>query len=169
MSTALEALEARILCLSAEARSRLLDRLIASLDADRERDEAWDRVATAREAERARDRIRPEWSGARAAAFRSSVTAALHRGAQRDLEAAFQRYRKHASDRVALRFLEEVERAIELLCTNPASGTSAPSGRRVFALRTFPYWLIHRPDRSEIVVLDVRHQHRDPSFGGDRR
>ena len=137
MSTTLEALEARILCLSAEARSRLLDRLIASLDADRERDEAWDRVATAREAERARDRIRPEWSGARAAAFRSSVTAALHRGAQRDLEAAFQYYRKHASDRVAL--------------------------------RTFPYSLIHRPDRSEIVVLDVRHQHRDPSFGGDRR
>ena len=73
MSTALEALEARILCLSAKARSRLLDRLIASLDADRERDETWDRVAAAREAELARDATASAPSGAVLARLRSEV------------------------------------------------------------------------------------------------
>jgi Putative addiction module component len=51
MSTTLEALEAEVLRLSAADRSRLLDRLIASLDADKELDKAWDREAARRDAE----------------------------------------------------------------------------------------------------------------------
>lgn len=73
MSTTLEALEAQILGLSAEERSRLLDRLIASLDADRERDEAWDRVAAEREAELARDATASVPSGAVLARLRSDL------------------------------------------------------------------------------------------------
>ena len=51
MFTTLEILEAEVLRLSAADRSRLLDRLIASLDADKEFDEAWDRDAARRDAE----------------------------------------------------------------------------------------------------------------------
>jgi len=51
MPLPIEALEAEVLRLPTTERARLLDRVVASLDADRARDEAWDRVAAARDAE----------------------------------------------------------------------------------------------------------------------
>ena len=51
MSTTLETLQAEVLSLSPADRARLLDRLIASLDADAEVEAAWDALADRREAE----------------------------------------------------------------------------------------------------------------------
>lgn len=51
MSRPIEALEAELLRLPTAERARLLDRVVASLDADKARDEAWDRVAAERDAE----------------------------------------------------------------------------------------------------------------------
>ena len=51
MSTTLEALQAEVLSLSPKDKARLLDRLIASLDADTEVEAAWDALAAAREME----------------------------------------------------------------------------------------------------------------------
>lgn len=51
MSRPLEALAEELLQLPAEARSKLLDRVVASLDVDRKRDEAWDALAARRDAE----------------------------------------------------------------------------------------------------------------------
>ena len=51
MSRPLEALAQEVMQLPAEARSKLLDRVVASLDADRKRDEAWDALAARRDAE----------------------------------------------------------------------------------------------------------------------
>jgi len=51
MATSVEALEAEVLRLSPADRTRLLARLIASLDADAEIEAAWDAIADAREAE----------------------------------------------------------------------------------------------------------------------
>ena len=59
MSTTLEALQAEVLRLSPKDRARLLDRLIASLDADTEVEAAWDAVAAAREAEMTTGIVRP--------------------------------------------------------------------------------------------------------------
>ena len=53
MSSTLEALQAEVLRLSPKDKALLLDRLIASLDADAEVEAAWDAVAAAREAEMA--------------------------------------------------------------------------------------------------------------------
>lgn len=50
MSPILEALEAEVLKLTPADRSHLLERLIASLDADPEIEEAWEREADRREA-----------------------------------------------------------------------------------------------------------------------
>jgi Putative addiction module component len=50
MSIPLETLEVAVLRLSAADRARLLDRVVASLDADGRRDAAWDSVAAQREA-----------------------------------------------------------------------------------------------------------------------
>lgn len=51
MSLPIEALEAELLRLPTVERARLLDRVVASLDADKARDEAWDRLAARRDAE----------------------------------------------------------------------------------------------------------------------
>ena len=51
MSTTLEVLEVEVLRLPAEDRSRLLDRLIESLDDQKTLDEAWDKEAARRDAE----------------------------------------------------------------------------------------------------------------------
>ena len=49
MGTPLEALESQVLQLPTADRVRLLDRVVASLDADAARDAAWDQVAATRE------------------------------------------------------------------------------------------------------------------------
>jgi len=51
MPRPVEALAEEVLQLSTEARARLLDRVVASLDADRARDLAWDALAARRDAE----------------------------------------------------------------------------------------------------------------------
>lgn len=51
MSLPIEALEAELLRLPSVERARLLDRVVASLDAGKARDEAWDRIAALRDAE----------------------------------------------------------------------------------------------------------------------
>ena len=51
MSRPLEALAAEVLQLPTETRSKLLDRVVASLDADRARDRAWDDLAARRDAQ----------------------------------------------------------------------------------------------------------------------
>ena len=51
MSLPLEALEVEVLRLPSAQRARLLDRVVASLDADIARDSAWDAVAARRDAD----------------------------------------------------------------------------------------------------------------------
>ena len=51
MTKTIDALAAEVLQLPTADRTRLLDRVVASLDADAERDAAWDTVAAQRDAE----------------------------------------------------------------------------------------------------------------------
>lgn len=51
MPRPIEALAEEVLHLPTEARSKLLDRVVASLDADRARDQAWDAMAARRDAQ----------------------------------------------------------------------------------------------------------------------
>ena len=51
MSLPVEALELEVLLLPTAERERLLDRVIASLDADKARDKAWDKLAAERDSE----------------------------------------------------------------------------------------------------------------------
>ena len=51
MSLPIEALEAQLLSLPSFERARLLDRVVASLDTDIAREQAWDRLAAERDIE----------------------------------------------------------------------------------------------------------------------
>ena len=59
MSTTLEILQAEVLRLPSPDRARLLDRLIASLDADTEAEAAWDALADERESEMESGGVQP--------------------------------------------------------------------------------------------------------------
>ena len=51
MTLPVESLELELLRLPTSDRARLLDRVVASLDADKARDKAWDELAAQRDAE----------------------------------------------------------------------------------------------------------------------
>jgi plasmid stabilization system protein ParE len=97
------------------------------------------------------------------------LTGSLHRGAEIDLADAARFYRREAGRAVAARFLDEFERVTELLAANEALGTPTGDDRRWFPIYGFPYSIIYRSLQPGIRILVVRHQHRDPAYGEERR
>ena len=93
----------------------------------------------------------------------------LHPGAEVDLDKACRRYRKATSGRIVVRFLDEFERIAKLLTREPSLGTPAGDERATFPLHGFPYTVIYKPTDAGIRILVVRHQHRDPAHGEERR
>ena len=92
----------------------------------------------------------------------------IHRLAEQHLLDAPGCYRREAGAGVALRFLAEFERIVDLLVSEPGIGTLTAGGRQAFPLAGFPYSVIYRQLGDEIRVLVVRHQRRDPGFGDSR-
>jgi len=97
------------------------------------------------------------------------VSRSIHRLAAQDLADVFRFYRREAGSGLARRFLAEFERVAGLLEQHPGLGTPTSNDRRVHLLTDFPYSIIYKPDGDGIRILVVRHQHRDPAFGEDRR
>ena len=96
------------------------------------------------------------------------MTRSIHRSAENDLAEAFRYYKVEAGSGVARRFLEEFERVVRLLESNPGFGTPTSAGRRRFLLTGYPYSVIYRETDTGIRVLVIRHQRRDPSLGEGR-
>ena len=92
----------------------------------------------------------------------------IHRLAEQDLRDAAGFYRREAGAGVAMRFLAEFERVVDLLASEPGIGTPTADGRQAFPLVGFPYSVIYRHLVDEIRILVVRHQRRDPRFGSPR-
>ncbi|MCC7485168.1 MAG: type II toxin-antitoxin system RelE/ParE family toxin [Burkholderiales bacterium] len=92
----------------------------------------------------------------------------LHRGADHDLTEAFRFYRREAGNGLARRCLDEFERIIKLLEEFPDIGKPTGEDRRSVPLTGFPYTVIYRHVNSEIRILVVRHQNRDPEHGEQR-
>ena len=96
------------------------------------------------------------------------MTYSLHRGAEQDLTEAFRFYRREAGNGLARRFLDEFERVIKLLEEFPDIGKPTGEDRRSFPLTGFSYSVIYRHVNTEIRILVVRHQNRDPAHGDQR-
>jgi plasmid stabilization system protein ParE len=89
--------------------------------------------------------------------------------AQRDAAHAAEWYAEQGGPHLATRFVDELTRVLELLTHEPGMGRPLTAGRRTFGLRVFPYSVIFRVVEDEIRVLVVRHQHRHPDVGMERR
>ena len=96
------------------------------------------------------------------------MTYNLHRGAELDLLAAAQYYRREGGPKLAGRFLNEFDRVVSLLVEFPALGTPVDDIRRLHILHEFPYSVFYREDAECIRILVVRSQYRDPEYGESR-
>jgi plasmid stabilization system protein ParE len=57
-----------------------------------------------------------------------------------------------------------IEAAIDGLSTQPETWPEIEDGIRKRPLRRFPYSLLYRTDKEEIVIIAVMHQRRHPSY-----
>lgn len=93
----------------------------------------------------------------------------LHPAAAADVEAAAEFYEREGSPALAARFVAEFGRVSKLLLAHPGMGAPRPGGRRGFGMSVFPYTLIYRQTDHGIRVLVVKHDRRQPGYGGSRR
>ena len=96
------------------------------------------------------------------------MSRSVHPGADQDLADAFRFYKREAGVGIARRFLAEFERVTSLLQEFPDLGTRSGDERRTYPLTGFPYSVIYRRIESDVRVLVVRHQSRDPGHGESR-
>lgn len=61
-------------------------------------------------------------------------------------------------------FLDDVERAIEMLCENPGMGAAAGRNFRKLHVRRFPYSVIYALHNEEVVIVAIAHQRKRPGY-----
>jgi len=93
----------------------------------------------------------------------------LHRLIQRDLRSVLTYYRGEVGPELALRFYAEFEQLVAEVAANPRRFHLVSETLRRANFRRFPYHLLYRATDSDVRILVLRHQRRDPSFGLERR
>ena len=92
----------------------------------------------------------------------------LHTQARNDVADAQEYYEQHAGQQVATRFMDELERAIQILLQNPGFGTPIARQRRIYPLKVFPYSLVYQVQDDHLYILIVRHQRQKPDYASNR-
>ena len=94
----------------------------------------------------------------------------LHEEAEVELGDAASYYAEHATPRIAVAFLSEFERVIELLQLNQKLGTRKDQGMRSYPFQRFPYSLVYREDDAAgPQVYAVAHDSREPGYWQSRQ
>ena len=66
-------------------------------------------------------------------------------------------------------FLSEIHLAVKSIEDNPEAAPKIKGSIRRRIIRRFPYAILYQIDPSEIVVLAIMHQHRDPDYWHGRK
>jgi plasmid stabilization system protein ParE len=72
------------------------------------------------------------------------------------------------NETAAIKFVAEVDRAIDLVSTSPRRWPAGERGARKFVLQRFPYAIIYRERESSVQILAVAHGHRRPGYWKNR-
>jgi plasmid stabilization system protein ParE len=91
------------------------------------------------------------------------VIAVFHPAAQRELVAAIEIGEERAQG-LGHELLQEVERAVNLLCQFPNVGEPLDGPYRRLSLRRFPFGIIYRIDRETLRVLALAHRRQSPRY-----
>jgi toxin ParE1/3/4 len=89
--------------------------------------------------------------------------------ADRELTEGALFYAHEGGAEVALAFIAEYERVLELLCAQPELGARWRSGRRRFPVRKFPYSIVYYVRGEEIRVIALAHHRRRPGYWAARK
>ena len=87
--------------------------------------------------------------------------------AETEVDEAVFWYQEQSEDE-SLRFLNELDRAVQVVRAYPLIGAEIEADIRSFLFRRFPYSLIYGIDEGVIVVIAVAHQSREPRYWADR-
>lgn len=82
--------------------------------------------------------------------------------AARGLEVAVAFYGDQAS-KLGFTFLDEFERAVELICAMPEAWSPVDRKIRRFLLRRFPYSVLYSKEENTIIIISVFDQRRKPN------
>lgn len=94
----------------------------------------------------------------------------LHEEAEKELGDVAIYYAEHATPKIAIAFLTEFERVIELLRLNQHIGTQRYGGMRSYPFQRFPYSLVYREDNEAgPQVYAIAHQSREPGYWQGRQ
>ena len=91
----------------------------------------------------------------------------FHDAASLEFEATFAWYLER-SERAAIRFAGEVERAVISIADAPVRFTVGVSGTRRFLLKRFPFAIIYRELPAIIQIVAVAHARRRPGYWKSR-
>jgi len=64
----------------------------------------------------------------------------------------------------AQRFLEEIDRAVELVLDAPKRWPTHDHNTRKFALQRFPFAIVYRETENAVLILAIAHGHREPEY-----
>jgi toxin ParE1/3/4 len=87
----------------------------------------------------------------------------FHEAAFSELDAAFDWYFARSA-RVAAAFLDEIDRALDLISSSPQTWPLYHQNTRKFVLKRFPFLLVYREKASTIQVIAVAHGRRRPYY-----
>ena len=91
----------------------------------------------------------------------------FHPAAQQDADEAAAWYAER-SVRAAVRFLDELDRVIDLIASSPNRCQVFDTDLRRAVFRRFPFYIVFRADDLRVVVLAVAHGKRRPRFWHNR-
>ncbi|MDD4910729.1 MAG: type II toxin-antitoxin system RelE/ParE family toxin [Sideroxydans sp.] len=92
----------------------------------------------------------------------------LNEEAQADADSAIDWYISEGAFIAADDFINEIERALDLLKQFPALGGGGTHKVRSFPLHGFPYSLIYRVQGDIVRVIAVAHHSRRPAYWAER-
>ena len=93
----------------------------------------------------------------------------LHPDAETELGDATVYYATEASELIALAFLAEYERVLDLLIENHKRGPHTEGGLRCYHFDRFPYTVIYEEDSiNGPQIFAIAHQSREPGYWSSR-
>lgn len=93
----------------------------------------------------------------------------IHPDAEAELGDAAVYYATHANRMIALAFLAEYERVLDLLIENQQRGPHTEDGLRIYHFDRFPYTVVYEEDRTNgPQIFAIAHQSREPGYWNDR-
>ena len=87
----------------------------------------------------------------------------FHPAALQDADEAAEWYAER-SVRAAIRFLDELDRLIDLIAISPDRFPVFEADLRRAVFRRFPFYVVFRVDDADVVVIAVAHAKRRPRF-----